>query len=72
MPVFTVMAEAAEGQPFHLYNEAVKVAAHAVTTFERFQARGLRNIRIYEETEEISLPQLLKAVADETTAHRSP
>ena len=70
-PVFTLMAEEPEGRPYQFYNEAVKVAAHAVVTFERFQAKGLRNIRIYRETEEISLPQLLKAVADETTGHRS-
>ena len=71
MPVFTVMAEAAEGEPFQFYNEAVKVAAHAVATFERFHAKGLRNIKIYRKTEEISLPQLLQAQAEESTGHRS-
>jgi len=71
MPVFTVIADEQEGATFKLHNEAVKVAAHAVTTFERFHARGYLNIRIYRETEEISLPQLLEAAADESGGHRS-
>jgi hypothetical protein len=68
MPVFTVMAENSEGEAYRLHNEAVRAAADAVATVERFRVRGYRNIRIYRETEEIDEPELHSAVALERAA----
>ena len=68
MPVYTVMAEESTEASFRLHNEAVKVAAHALATLERFQSKGFRNIRVYQETREIDLMQLLNAVAAEADA----
>jgi len=63
MPVFTVMAENPEGEADKLHNEAVRVAADAVATVERFRAKGYRNIRVYRETEEIDETELRNAAA---------
>jgi hypothetical protein len=65
MPVFTVMAENAEGEAVKLHNEAVRVAADAVATVERFRLKGFRNIRIYRETEEINEGELRATVVSE-------
>ena len=65
MPVFTVMAENAEGDTVKLHNEAVRVAAHAVATVERFRLKGFRNIRIYRETQEINEAELRADVLSE-------
>jgi hypothetical protein len=65
MPVFTVMAENPEGVAFKLHNEAVRVAADAIATVERFQQKGFRNIRIYRETDEINENDLRAAAATE-------
>ena len=62
MPVFTVMAENADGDEVKLHNEAVRAAADAVATVERFRTRGYRNIRVYRETQEIDEAEL-RAVA---------
>jgi hypothetical protein len=70
MPVFTVMAENAEGDAAKLHNEAVRAAADAVATMERFRIRGYRNIRIYRETQEIDEAELRDAVAFERGASR--
>jgi hypothetical protein len=61
MPVFTVMAENAEGEAPKLHNEAVRVAADAVATVDRFRLKGYRNIRVYRETEEINEVELRAA-----------
>ena len=65
MAVFTVMAENADGDPPKLHNEAVRLAAHALTTVERFRKNGFQHIRIYRETEEIDESELRTAVAAE-------
>ena len=44
MPVFTVMAENADGDPPKLHNEAVRLAAHALMTVERFRNKGFHRI----------------------------
>jgi len=58
MAVYTIMAENAEGSPFKLHNESVREAAQGIATVERFKLNGLRNIRIYKETQEIDLATL--------------
>ena len=65
MPVFTVMAENADGEAFKLHNEAVRVAADAIATIERFRQKGFRNIRIYRETQEINEGELRAAAMSE-------
>ena len=65
MPVFTVMADNADGEPFKLHNEAVRVAADAIATIERFRQKGFRNIRIYRETQEINEVELREAATTE-------
>jgi hypothetical protein len=65
MPVFTVMAENPEGEAAKLHNEAVRAAADAVATIERFRDRGYRNIRIYRETQEIDETELRAAATGE-------
>src|ERR1700687_2873122 len=56
--VFTVMAEETDGTSVKLHNEAVRLAAYAVATVDRFRQRKYANIRIYRETEEISEGEL--------------
>jgi hypothetical protein len=69
MPVFTVMAENADGDAPKLHNEAVRLAAHALTTVERFRKHGLQRIRIYRETQEIDESELRAAATEETGSH---
>jgi hypothetical protein len=63
MPVFTVMAENPEGETVKLHNEAVRVAADAIATVERFRLKGFRNIRVYRETQEINESELRTAAS---------
>ena len=65
MPVFTVMAENPENEAVKLHNEAVRVAADAIATIERFRQKGFRNIRIYRETQEINEGELRAAAISE-------
>lgn len=71
MPVYTVMAESPPGEPVKLHNEAVREADHALTTIERFQSKQFRNIRVYRETQEISMVDLLSDIATEKARRRS-
>jgi len=65
MPVFTVMAENPEGEAVKLHNEAVRVAADAIATIDRFRLRGYRNIRVYRETQEINESELREVASTE-------
>jgi len=65
MPVFTVMADNAEGEPEQLHRQASSDAAKALSAVELFRSKNLRDIRVFRETEEITLMELLSAVAAE-------
>jgi hypothetical protein len=65
------MADAPEGEPAKLHNEAVREAGHARTTIERFQSRRYRNIRVYRETQEISFGELLADIDAEAAKRRT-
>ena len=59
------MAENPDGEAFKLHNEAVRVAADAIATIERFRQKGFRNIRVYRETHEINENELRAAATTE-------
>lgn len=65
MPVYTVMAENADGDTPKLHNEAARRAGDMVNVVERYRANGLQNIRIYCETQEIGEAELRVAAAAE-------
>jgi hypothetical protein len=65
MPVLTVMAENTSGHDEKLHKEAVRVVRARSDDLSAVSVERLRNIKIYKETEEIELRQLIAEVAAE-------
>jgi len=72
MPVYTIMADKADGEPTQLHTHSTSEASSAQLIIQGMKRNGRRNIRVYVETQRIDEAELERLRQQEARSPVSP